>query len=225
MRALPALFAAVFLSACTQWTNLNYEPVVLYDAADVQDLSRRFASTRNAKEFAYEVIQITNYRCDLFFEALDRARGDADFALARVSAVSTGLPPILRAAGVSATGIANVAAALGFVTGTINDAKQFYLLADFKPEIYKKWQVFRAVQQSAIESSIHEHTSIAEAKLRVYEYVRMCLPSQLKQWVYESANSTKGVLVSAPAAPLARRGIGPRGASGPAVRPGPIVID
>jgi len=175
------------------------------------------------KEFAYEVIQITNYRCDLFFESLDRVRGDADFALARVAAVSTGLPPILRAASVSATGIANVAAALGFVTGTINDAKQFYLLAEFKPEIYKKWQIFRAIQQSAIEGTIQESTSISEAKLRVYEYVRMCSPSQLKQWVYESANSTKGVLISAPDAPISRRSTDR--SNGRTGRPGPIVID
>ena len=87
--------------------------------------------------------------------------------------------------------MANVASALGFVTGTINDTKQYYLLADFKPEIYKKWQIFRTAQQGRVESSITERTSIPEAKLRLYEYVRLCLPSQLKQWLHESANSVR----------------------------------
>jgi hypothetical protein len=216
MRTSAMLFMCVLFPACTQIDALGYRPVVLYDENDVKNLSRKLNGISNSRELAYEVIQVTNYRCDLFFEALDRVRSDADFALARVAAVSTGLPPILQAAHTSAGAIANVAAALGFVTGTINDAKQFYLLADFKPEIYKKWQVFRAQQQTAIEASIGANTSIAEAKLRLYEYVRMCLPSQLKQWLYESANSGTGRFVTPPNAPRARGG---------GARPGPIVID
>jgi hypothetical protein len=220
MRVSALLLMSVLVSGCSQISALSYQPVVLYDENDVQNLRLKLTGISNSRELAFEVIQVTNYRCDVFFEALDRVRSDADFAIARVAAISTGLPPILRAAHASATAIANVSAALGFVTGTINDVKQFYLLADFKPEIYKKWQVFRAQQQAAIEISIGPNTSIAEAKLRLYEYVRMCLPSQLKQWVYESANSGTGHFATQPAG--GGRGVlsgAPRG------RPGPIVID
>jgi hypothetical protein len=201
---------------------LSYQPVSLYQEDDVGSLSRNLNGAANAKDYAFEVIQITNYRCDLFFESLDRLRGDSDFALARIAAVSTGLPPILQAAHSSATAIANVSAALGFATGVVNDYKQYYLLADFKPEIYKKWQTFRAVQQAAIEGSISVNTSIPEAKLRLYEYVRMCLPSQLKRWIYESASSSSTTprLLSAPTGSTSRALAVPR-----AGRPGPIVID
>jgi hypothetical protein len=221
MRRLVILLSLILLTACGQQGSLNYQPVILYDQTDVQNLARKLNNAPNAREYAFEVMQITNYRCDLFFESLDRVRGDADFTLARIAAVSTGLPPILTAAHASATAVANVAAALGFVTGTINDAKQYYLLADFKPEIYKKWQVFRAQQQSAIEASINGNTTVAEAKLRLYEYVRMCLPSQLKQWVYESANSGTGHFAVNPTVGQSRALSGGQRSG----RPGPIVVD
>ena len=222
MRVFLSLVVSLLFCACGRWGDLSYQPVSLYEEDDVGALSRKLNGAANAKDYAFEVLQITNYRCDLFFESLDRLRGDSDFALARIAAVSTGLPPILQAAHSSATAIANVSAALGFATGVINDYKQYYLLADFKPEIYKKWQMFRALQQAAIEGSIGVNTSIPEAKLRLYEYVRMCLPSQLKQWVHESANSstTTTHLLSAPNGSSSRALTAPR-----AGRPGPIVID
>jgi hypothetical protein len=222
MRVFVIFFASLLICGCGRWGDLSYQPVSLYQEDDVGSLSRNLNGAANAKDYAFEVIQITNYRCDLFFESLDRLRGDSDFALARIAAVSTGLPPILQAAHSSATAIANVSAALGFATGVINDYKQYYLLADFKPEIYKKWQTFRAVQQAAIEGSIAVNTSIPEAKLRLYEYVRMCLPSQLKQWIYESASSSSTTprLLSAPTGSTSRALAVPR-----AGRPGPIVID
>jgi hypothetical protein len=212
MRKVIALLACV-LSGCGQFPTLNYQPIVLNAEDDVQSLKQRLAERGNARDFAFDVMQITNSRCDMFFEALDRLRSDADFALARVAALSTGLPPLLKAAHVSATAITNVASALGFATGTINDTKQYYLLADFKPEIYKKWQIFRAAQQARVEASVTDRTSIPEAKLRVYEYVRLCLPSQLKQWLHESANS-----VSTTTAVPRAAGIGSR-------KPGPFVIE
>lgn len=219
MRVFLIFFVSLLICGCGRWGDLSYQPVSLYQEDDVGALSRNLNGAANAKDYAFEVIQITNYRCDVFFESLDRLRGDSDFALARIAAVSTGLPPILQAAHASATAIANVSAALGFATGTINDYKQYYLLADFKPEIYKKWQTSRIQQHAAIEGSITANTSIPEAKLRLYEYVRMCLPSQLKQWIYESANSsaTTPRLLSAPTGSSAR--------ALRAVRPGPLVID
>lgn len=215
MRKIIVLLAYL-LSGCSL-SDLNYKPVILNSEDDVQDLKRRLYATSSTKDFAYEVMQITNYRCDLFFESLDRLRSDADFSLARVAALSTGLPPLLKAASASGIAIANVAAALGFVTGTINDTKQYYLLADFKPEIYKKWQIFRAAQQGRVEASVTDRTSIAEAKLRLYEYVRLCLPSQLKQWLHESANSSRVDMFSATDMP---RAAGPGGR-----KPGPFIID
>jgi hypothetical protein len=213
MRKAIALLACLLYGCTGPLANLNYQPVILNTEDDVQSLKQRLYASSNAKDFAYEVMQITNYRCDQFFESLDRLRSDSDFALSRVSALSTGLPQLLQAAHVSGTAMANVASALGFVTGTINDTKQYYLLADFKPEIYKKWQIFRTAQQGRVESSITERTSIPEAKLRLYEYVRLCLPSQLKQWLHESANSVR----SSSTLPMA---------AGPGSRkPGPFVID
>jgi hypothetical protein len=141
MRKAIALLACLLYGCTGPLANLNYQPVILNTEDDVQSLKQRLYASSNAKDFAYEVMQITNYRCDQFFESLDRLRSDADFALSRVSALSTGLPQLLQAAHVSGTAMANVASALGFVTGTINDTKQYYLLADFKPEIYKKWQI------------------------------------------------------------------------------------
>src|SRR5262249_25351553 len=134
MRTCVCIFASLLFCACGRWGDLSYQPVSLYEEDDVGVLSRKLNGIANAKEYAFEVIQITNYRCDLFFEALDKLRNDTDFTVSRLAAISTGLPPILRAAHSSATTIANVSAALGFATGTINDVKQYYLLADFKPE-------------------------------------------------------------------------------------------
>jgi hypothetical protein len=225
VRVLLATLALLFLTACSQIATLNYQPVILNDENDIAALKLRLNATTNARELAFEVMQVTNYRCDQFFESLDRMRSDADFAIARVAALSTGLPNLLRAAHASASAIGNVAAALGFVTGTINDVKQYYLLADFKPEIYKKWQVFRSKQQDEIEGKINPATTIAEAKLYLYEYVRMCLPSQLKQWLYESANSGVGHFASTAGQGGGGTGRARSAAPARAGRPGPIVID
>jgi hypothetical protein len=225
MRILMVLAVAVLLAGCGRLTDLKYQPVALYGDDDVKDLSRKLAGISNARDFAYEVMQITNHRCDLFFESLDRVRADADFALARVAALSTGLPTLLTSVHVAEKAVANVSAALGFVTGTINDAKQYYLLADFKPEIYKRWQVYRAEQQLRVEGYVHDRMSPAEVRLRVYEYVRLCLPSQLKQWLHEAAGSLEvrplGVNAWAPRVSSSGRKSAISGGGG--LPPGPLV--
>src|SRR5207342_2721827 len=109
MRKAIALLACLLYGCTGPLANLNYQPVILNTEDDVQSLKQRLYASSNAKDFAYEVMQITNYRCDQFFESLDRLRSDADFALSRVSALSTGLPQLLQAAHVSGTAMANVA--------------------------------------------------------------------------------------------------------------------
>jgi hypothetical protein len=224
MRILMVMVVALLLSGCGRLADLNYQPVALYGDDDVKNLSRKLSSISSARDLAYEIIQITNHRCDLFFESLDRVRTDADFSIARLTAVSTGLPPLLNSVHVAGKAVSNVSAALGFVTGTINDVKLYYLLADFKPEIYKRWQLYRVAQQQRVEGSIYTGMTSAEVKLRVYEYVRMCLPSQLKQWLHEAAGSldVKPMALNAWApdvVPSARRGTSSR----PTSTPGPFV--
>jgi hypothetical protein len=224
MRILMVLIATIWFSGCGRLTDLNYQPVALYGEDDVKNLSRKLGSISNARDFAYEVMQITNHRCDLFFESLDRVRADADFALARIAALSTGVPTLLAAVQNSEKAVANVSAALGFVTGTINDAKQYYLLADFKPEIYKRWQLYRADQQVRVEGYVHDRMSPAEVRLRVYEYVRLCLPSQLKQWLHEAAGSLDVQPMAANAwAPRVSASGRKSAAPGAGAPPGPLV--
>ena len=100
-----------------------------------------------------------------FFEALDGVKQDANFALSRLAALSTGLPTVLRAAGTTATAVANISSALGFATGALNDAKRFYLLADFKPQLYKNRPIFRKAQESVVLKAVADASSPHEAKL------------------------------------------------------------
>jgi hypothetical protein len=225
MRILVVLALLLVAPGCSRFTDLNYQPVALYGDDDIKILSRKFEAIPNARDLTFEIIQITNHRCDMFFEALDRVRSDADFALSRVAALTTGVPPILSSVHTAGTGIANVSAALGYVTTTINDVKQYYLLADFKPEIYKRWQVYRVAQQRLVEASIYSGMSGAEVKLRVYEYVRMCLPSQLKQWLHEAAGSLDVQPMAMNTwAPVVRGSGGKLSAPpGPGAAPGPFV--
>jgi hypothetical protein len=228
-----ALCLTTLLAGCSQTSNLNYQPIALSDATAQDDIVGLQAKFDNAKlgnsEFAYQVIEISNQRCDAFFESLDRLRTDSDFALGRLAAVSTALPTILNQAGVAATAVSNVSAALGFVTGTVNEAKQFYLLAEFKPQLYKKWQVFRVAEQARVVNAVAGAKSISEAKLYLYEYVRLCLPSQLKQWIFEASDQGSATIVSSPnpANPKSKSfSLAPRSGtfgSGTGM-PGPIVI-
>jgi hypothetical protein len=163
----------------------------MMDSANLQDdlkkLKGQFtASDVNKKELMYTVILLTNQRCDGFFEALDRLRTNTEFAQGRVAALQTAVPALLEAANKSSA-VSNVAAALGFVSGTLSDVKQNYLFAEFRQQLYTKWQVSRAIQRKAMETVVTSATTAAEVRLYLYEYVRMCLPSQLKQWMYESA--------------------------------------
>lgn len=237
MRIFLAAVFATLLAACSNLTDLHYTPVPLQDENDTKRLALQFKAAADIDkiDFAYAVILTTNKRCDDFFESLDRIRSDSNFAVSRLSAISTALPPLLKAAGVSAGGLANVAAALGFATGTINDFQQYYLLAEFKPQLYKKWSVFRKAQEAAVISTLKANSVTPyETKAHLYEYVRMCLPSQLKQWIVDASNSGSATIVgadTAPASPAAGRSafsslppVGQR-AVRPATKPGPIIIE
>jgi len=139
MRCILALLVSLVLAGCTELPELNYSPVEMMDSANLQDdlkkLKGQFtASDVNKKELMYTVILLTNQRCDGFFEALDRLRTNTEFAQGRVAALQTAVPALLEAANKSSA-VSNVAAALGFVSGTLSDVKQNYLFAEFRQQL------------------------------------------------------------------------------------------
>lgn len=191
MKIITTLVFCVFLSGCGTMFAPDYEPVLLHEKNDVEVLRARL-NTLPPRELMYEVVTITNYRCDMFFEALDRLKNKADFTLARLAFLSGSMPTMLAAAEATSQEIAHVAAALGFATGWMKDTKDLFLLAEFKPAIYKKWQDNRLEQLLRMEALFRSGITISDAHARqqLYEYTRMCLPWQLKAWLHESANSS-----------------------------------
>ena len=125
MRSILAALAAVALAGtlaagCAQVQ--LYEPVTFHEHEDTDTLRTRFERIADPVELMYEVISTTNYRCDMFFEALDHLQSKTDYGVRQLVALSTGLPPVLEAAHASARAVATVAAALGFATGALKDA-------------------------------------------------------------------------------------------------------
>lgn len=191
-----ALSACLLLSACGASLSGDYRPVLLHEN-DVEDLRRRLTSLP-PKDMLLEGVTISNARCDQFFESIDNRRDNADFALGRLAALSTGLPQALEAASVSSQAVANVAAALGFATGWIKDSKELYLFVEFKPAIYSKWQRARDQAKDQILKLVTSGRDIpySYAKDQLYEYTRLCMRHQLKAWLFEAANSGRLVGVN-----------------------------
>ncbi len=138
-------------------------------------------------------MSVTNYRCDMFFEALDEVHNRLDFYQRIINSLTTGLPPALTAASVNGQAVANVAAALGFASSTLKNANELLLLAEFKPALYSRWQEARDKQRSELVTWLGNSRSVirAELKMNLYEYARICLPTQLKAWLHDSARLGK----------------------------------
>lgn len=216
MRFAFGLVCAFLCTGCSGGLAPAYVPIESgFINADAKALYDRLNSMPPGPRLM-EGMMIANVRCDQFFEDLDRYETIADFASNRLTNISTALPALLEAGGVSPQAIANTIAAIGFADGWLEDKKTLFLLTEFKSELYNNWQQSRQFAYAnnvqianyieGLGSSTGDphldralrHSDMAEsiANSALYEYSRLCLKSQLKKYIRDHAQNP--IVVTAP---------------------------
>jgi len=195
------VFALFFGCTACSVTPFAYKPIIFNDESgfvrETKELRKEFADL-GANDRLYRGMTISDARCNRFFDDLELLRTNARFGNRRVNALETGLPALLEAAEASSLSVSVVSAALGFVSGSLADYDELYLLSQFSNSVFVRWQQAKDDASIRIEQLIESHSPAEvpneKANRALYQYSSLCLYSQLTSWINQAAGA--GTLIA-----------------------------
>ena len=198
MRKLLCALLLVVVTGCSQLgpTLPDYQPVLFQQKKtfeeDVEFLRREFDQLTSVRAYLMKGMTIADSRCNAFFDALERIDAKSSIMRSRITALETGLPAVLSSAGAASKAVAAVAAALGYVGGWIEDYREYYLLGEFRAEVYQYWSEARALAEEEVLNLLNRSEIFREeAQRHLYKYSQLCMRPKLMAFLKSAAGGGK----------------------------------